>query len=245
MNRLAYRLGLWSSGLAALALLIFTACFIVIVLRPPLFLWTDLPSFLAYRREHGQFFVLLAQSCCVALGPLYVIMLNSLLESAAAEQRVLARLALALGIVFATLTGIHYFMQISAVRWNIEQGTTQEIEHFLQARPYSMISAVNMLGWTLFLGLSSLFAAPLFTGNRLRTAIRRLFWANGVFCLLAGVGYVFDLVVLLFVTINLGMGGALTAIFCLIWLDYRRQGRHAPHALAGSDGCDMAFQKAD
>ena len=44
----------------------------------------------------------------------------------------------------------------------------------LTARRYliAAISAANMLGWTVFLGLSSLFVALVFTGSRLETAIR-------------------------------------------------------------------------
>lgn len=229
MQRLPMRLGLWSSGLIAVAWLIFTACFVLIAVRAPLFIWTDLPAFLAHHREHGQALALLAQTCCVAVGPLTVILFNSLYETVAPSHKVLARPALLFALGFAVLTGIHYFMQISAVRWNLDQGQTAGIEHFLQARPYAMISAVNMLGWTLFLGLASLFVAPLFAGSRLRVAIRRLWWANGFFCLVAGAAYVFDFVVVLFISINVGMGGAFTALAVLIWLDYRRQLRQVEH----------------
>ena len=68
-----------------------------------------------------------------------------------------------------------------------------------------------MLGFTLFLGLASLFVAPLFGGSRLQKFIRYSFLANGMFCLLGGVGFALGIDWLVFITSNLGMGGAVLA----------------------------------
>jgi hypothetical protein len=77
-------------------------------------------------------------------------------------------------------------------------------------------------GWSLFLGLSSLLAAPLFGGQRLEKLIRAFFIINGVCCLLGGIGYVFDLTTLVFLTIDLGMGGSVMAITAALCVFFRR-----------------------
>jgi hypothetical protein len=222
MNSIATRLGFWSSCLAAIAFLIFTACFIIIAIRYPLFFWTDFPAYVTYTRQYDRTLVYIAQACMLCFGPLYLIMLSSLYDYVPAPQRILVRVALTFAVVFATTTAIHYFMQISVVRLNLAQGELEGLEHFLQARPYSAISAVNMVGWTLFFGVSSLFVAQVFNGSQLARTICWLFVANGLFCLAAGIGYLFDAQLLLFVTINLGMGGAVTALTILLSFYFRR-----------------------
>jgi hypothetical protein len=154
-----------------------------------------------------------------------VVLVNSIHELAPAEKRVLSRLALIFGALFAVLVAQFYFVQVTAVRWNVDRGTLQGIEQFIQAKPDSALAAANMLGWTVFFGLSSLFVAPVFVGGRLATAIKVLFILNGTFCLLAGIGFVLDLTALVFVTINLGMGGAVTAATILLAVYFRRLGR--------------------
>jgi hypothetical protein len=222
MNTIAQRLGFWSSALAALTFLIFIVCFAIIAATQPLFIWTNMDSYIAYRQTYGVGFATVAQAAMLCFGPLYVLILNSVYETVADGRKILVRAALALAVGFAMLTGMHYFVQISAVRLNFNRGTFQGIEHFLQAKPDSPLAAINMLGWTIFFGLSSLLVAPVFRGNRLQAAIRRLFWINGVCCLLAGVGFVLDWVALVFVTINLGMGGAVTALTVLLALHFHR-----------------------
>jgi hypothetical protein len=222
MNKLAARLGFWSSFGGAAAFLLFIVCFTAIALTNPLFTWTNLSDYLAYNQKYDQTFRYIAQTAMLCFGPLYVLMLNSIHDFARDEMKPLSRAAIAFGAIFAALIGIHYFVQISAVRLNVDKGQVEGIEQFLQANPSSAIMAVNMLGWTLFLGLSSLFIAPVFSGSKLAGAIRLLFLLNGAFCILAGIGYVFEIVPLVFVTINLGMGGCVTALTILLCFFFRR-----------------------
>lgn len=231
MNRISIQIGFWSSLLAAIACFLFTACFMAIVIVNPLFIWTNLSDYLTYTQLHSQAFAYAAQTAMLCFGSLYLLLLHSIYEYAPHEKKILIRIALSFGVIFAALTGIHYFVQITTVRWQISQGQLAGIEQFLQAKPDSVIAAVNMLGWTLFFGLSSLFVAPVFAGSKLACAIRRLFLANGIFCLLGGVAYVFKIVLLVFVTINLGMGGAITTLTILLCFFFRRENRSGEQTL--------------
>ncbi|HZD10906.1 MAG TPA: hypothetical protein VE553_06150 [Candidatus Binatia bacterium] len=211
MNALSRKLGFWSALLCTLTFVLFTICFVAILATSPLFVWTNLAAYVAYVQENNQFFKHLAQLAMLLFGPLFVLLLSSIHDYAHAERKVLARTAISFGAIFAALSGIHYFVQLSIVRHNVAGGELQGLEQFVQANPAAAVLAINMLGFTLFLGLASLFVAPVFGGNRLENAIRYSFLANGVFCLLGGVGYALQISWLVFLCTNLGMGGALLA----------------------------------
>jgi hypothetical protein len=99
----------------------------------------------------------------------------------------------------------------------------------VQANPGSAVSAVNMLGWSLFLGLSSLFVAPIFSGSRLALVIKLAFLSNGIFCLLGGIGYVFGWLLLLFLSINIGMGGAVMTATVALSILFARSKKVVEH----------------
>jgi hypothetical protein len=222
MNRLTTRIAFGASAFSAMLFIIFIGSFVGIALTSPLFVWTNLSDYLSYVNAHSQLLKYIAQTSMLLFGPAFVVLVSCIYEMAGVNQKVFTRIALAFAVVFAALIGIHYFIQISAVRLSISKGHLEGIEQFLQGKPDSAVSAVNMLGWTLFFGLSSLFVAPAFSGDMIQRTIRFLFIINAVCCLLAGVGYVVENVALVFLTINLGMGGCVTILSFLLAIHFRR-----------------------
>lgn len=81
-----------------------------------------------------------------------------------------------------------------------------------------------MLGWTVFLGLSSLFIAPLFRGSRasFERWIRISFLANGVNGMLALAGFLSQSFLLTFLTMFLGLGGTVFGITISMWIFFSR-----------------------
>lgn len=227
MNRLSINLGFWSALLSAATFIIFTICFVAILLVNPLFIWTDFADYVAYNNANNQFFKHLAQFMMLLFGLLYVVLLNSIHDYAQDEKKTLARVSLTFGAIFAALIGIHYFLQISVVRSNLEAGQLGGLEQFIQGNPRSAVSGINMLGWSVFLGLSSLFIAPVFSGGRLEKVIRYSFLANGVFMLLGAAAFVFDITVLLFLVMNIGMGAAVLLFTISLSVLFRRMGKTA------------------
>ena len=230
MNAVSAKLGFWSSFGGAVAFLLFTVCFIAIAMISPPLIWTNLADYVASTLQYNQVFKYIAQTAMLLFGPLYVLMLSSLHDFASTEKKPLTRAALAFGLVFATLVSLSYFVQLSAVRLNVDKGHTEGIELFIQSRPDSVITAINMLGWTLFMGLSSLFVAPVFSDSKLEKALTILFSLNGAICLLAGIGYVIDNIALVFLTITFGMGGTVTVITILLcfFFDRKRKIKEQP-----------------
>lgn len=230
-NPTAVKIGLTAAILSAAAFIIFTAAFIAIAVTQPLYTWTNLAEAVAYREAHGAFWATLAQTMMLCFGILYVLLLNSIYELTSVQHRFLMRTSLHFGLGFAILTGIHYFLQISVVRLNLLQGELAGLEQVMQANDHSAVSGINMLGWTIFFGLSSLFAAAAFpTAERLSKTIRWLLMINGVCCLIGGVAFTMEWLVVLFLAINFGMGGAVTVLTVLLTIWFGRLYKKVPAA---------------
>jgi hypothetical protein len=209
-NRISIKIGFWSAFLSAILFLIFTICFIIVFTTPPLQYWTNIADYAAYTNKVSQPFKYIAQAAMLLFAPLYVLLLNSFHDIAASDKKVLTRISLCFGIIFAILISSHYFIQLSSVRQNIFLGKLEGLEQFVQANPYSASSSINMLGWTLFFGLSSLFIAPIFANGKLEKFIKYIFILNGISVMIGGIGFIFNLTTLIFITINFFMGGAIT-----------------------------------
>ena len=120
-NLLALRLGYWSAFLMVITFVVFTVAFIAIPLTGPLFIWHDLAGYLAYVRSGHTFFQDLARWMMLLFGPLVVILFASLYELVDGERKLLARIGLSFAVIFAALTGINYFVQLTAVRLAIQK----------------------------------------------------------------------------------------------------------------------------
>jgi hypothetical protein len=225
VSPLALRLGFWSAVTAFLTFIIYTICFTAILLSSPVFTWTNLADYVAYNSAYGGPFRSLAQFAMVLFGLSLVVLLNSIHECTRPGQKILTRISMGFALLFAVTIGMHYFAQLSAVRLSFLKGQIEGLEHFLQANPYSILSAINMLGWTIFLGLTSLFVAPVFSGTRRERLIRLALLLNALFCLSGGVGYVWEITWLVFVTTTLGMGAAVSVATAALAFWFRRKGR--------------------
>ena len=224
-DRLASKLGFWAAVTASLTFVLYTICFVAILRTSPVFMWTTLADYLAYTEAYGGPFQPLAQGAMILFALSFVVVLNAIHARTSPEKRVLTRVALSFGLLFAVAVSIHYFAQLSAVRLAILEGHTEGLEHFVQGNPYSMLSAINMLGWSVFLGLASLFVAPMFSAGGAEGVVRLALLLNGVFCLSGGIGYVFEITWLVFVTTTLGMGGAVLVAMTALAIWFGRGGR--------------------
>ncbi|MBX2999954.1 MAG: hypothetical protein KF893_15645 [Caldilineaceae bacterium] len=223
MNRLSMQLGFWSATLGALMFVVYTVAFVAILLVSPLFLWTNFADYVEYTRRYHTLWPELGRLSMLIFSLLFVVLLASLEEYARAEEKILVRISRSFALGLAVLAGSFYFVQISAVRINFQNGEMVGLEQVIQGNPYSAFAALNMMGWTVFFALSSLFVAPIFHGGRLERVIRWAFLINGISCLLGAVGYIFENIALIFVTINLIMGGAILVVTVGLAIFFRRK----------------------
>jgi hypothetical protein len=222
VNISSSKLGFWSAVGCVVTFIFYTVCFVAILMNAPIFTWTNFQDYVAYTNAYNQTWKYIAQTDMLLFGILYIILLNSIYDQAQPNVKGMLRLGLIFGVLFALLSGAHYFVQITTVRLSIQKGYTDGLLQFIQAYPYSGLAAMNMLGWTLFLGLSSLFVAPAFAGDRLAKLLRFSFIANGLFCLIGGIGYVFEITLLVFFCTTLGMGAAVTTFSIALCFWFRR-----------------------
>lgn len=198
--------GWWSAMICLAAFIIWIIAFTGIAIQAPLFYWTNLEDYMDHVHAHSQFLPNLARSFMIVFSLGYMILTMVINEFALPERKILTKIALVFAIMFATVSSIHYFVQISYVRFAIANEEYAGLEHFLQSNPTSFLSSVNMLGWTLFLGLSNLF---LYAGLSHPTASRGIrigIFINAVSCIFGGIGYLFQIDLLTFIFMNLGIG---------------------------------------
>jgi len=165
MCKSSARLGFWSALTGISAFVVYILSFVIILFINPAFTWTDFNAFLAYTAKYDQFFKYLAMFFMLVYGICFVIQLVCIDEFIDKSKHFYAKLAMLFGLGFAVLIGINYFIQLSAVRLQLESGQTEGLEQFIMSFPISGIASINMLGWTLFFGLASLFRACLTTAR--------------------------------------------------------------------------------
>jgi hypothetical protein len=222
MKSISIKLGYLTSLICIATFVIWTICFVAIFKVNPIFKWTNLANYITYTSNYNQSFKYLAQFSMLLFAPAFLIMLHSIDDYASVDKKILSRISISFATIFAACIGIYYFIQISSVRLSIAKGQIAGLEQFIQSNPISGIAGINMVGWTLFFGLSCLLIAPIFTGSRLNKVIKYAFISNGIICILGGIGYVFDNIILIFLTLNFGMGAATLAATIALLVFFRR-----------------------
>lgn len=122
MNKTALQAGYWSSVIAIVTFIVYIICFVAIFIMEPVFTWTNVENYLSIVQTSNQFFKHIAMAFMIVFGVCYVIQVCSIEEIAAASKKYYAVLAKLFGTGFCVLIGINYFLQIIAVRLQINAG---------------------------------------------------------------------------------------------------------------------------
>lgn len=206
MNKIVLNTGLWSAIICLTSFIVWIISFTGIAVQSPLFYWTNIEDYVDYINSNSQFFQYLAKSFMIIFSLAYMILMMVFYELTIAERKILTKIGIVFSIIFALVSSIHYFVQISSVRMAIAANEYSGLEHFIQSNPTSFLSSVNMLGWTLFLGLSTLFV---YTGLNHKSGVKGIrlgLLINSVSCIFGGIAYLFQIDLLTFVFMNLGIG---------------------------------------
>jgi hypothetical protein len=145
--------------------------------------------------------------------PLVVILMAAVHGAAAPDRKALGLIALSFAVIMAGLTSGVHFTALTAGR---QTGfTTLEWP--------STAYALELLAWDVFLGLSLLFASPVFVGNGVFTAARWSLALAGVLCLVGALGPITGKMMLQRIGI-LGYGVGLPVSFVILARVFRRGG---------------------
>lgn len=208
MNQPYRWLGLWASAVSLATFVLYTLCFVWIAVTQPAFVWTNGADYVSYVQTHSQTPKLAAMALMILFSLSFLVQLECLRERIAGHRAIYLRIATHLAVAFSVLISINYFIQLGAARLMIAAGKAQGIEQLVQANPNSAVFAVNLLGWTVFLGVSCVFAALALGPGRPERVMRIAFLVNGAMMLTSAVAYVLGIQVILALFMFLGLGAA-------------------------------------
>jgi hypothetical protein len=218
MNRTVALAGFWAAVTTTALNVLFTTGILAIPATP----WTNAQAFARSFRPVE----ILPSIPSLLLGPAVVVMMLSVHYYASQEKKILSLSAAAFAILYAALTGANYFVQITAVRLSIlNGGDIDALAPFIMANPQSAMLAIDTLGY-FFLFLATLFAAPVFGGDRLENAIRWLLIVSGALGLLGIIGFALGQQMVYF--IGLMVSGlpflAMTTLLAVLFFHYIKEG---------------------
>ena len=222
MDASARRTGILAAWICLASIVVWFFSFGMIAASGPLFQWTDASSYYQYVKEYPSIVPDLAKGFMIIFSLAFWVMHLSFTESMQPANRFYSKLGIAFLSLFALLSAMHYFIQISTVRIHIARDTTAGLDQFLQANPSSASLAITMLGWTVMLGLGSLFFGLSLERKGRQSVLRLFHFLNAGFALLALIGFLLPNDPLTFLAINVGVGGCITLIPILVLLYFLR-----------------------
>lgn len=156
--------------------------------------------------SYPQLFKHLGMAAMIGFCCCYLVLVAAIAETLPPASRLFSELAKLLALGFVVVSGLAYFVQLTATRFQLEAGYGAEILQLTQSFPSSALNAANIFGWTLLYGLSTLFLA--LACRKLRQAKPLFGWAlaNAAVVGLGGLGYLLNLQLVVFFCLNLGLG---------------------------------------
>ncbi|MFQ3614138.1 MAG: hypothetical protein SNJ68_10545 [Cyanobacteriota bacterium] len=113
------------------------------------------------------------------LGSAFLVLMISVHQWAAPDQKIWSQIAVAFATAYGVLTGLVYFTQLTLIAPRMARGTVAGLEPFLFVPFESFLYAVDILGYS-FMSLATLFAANVFTESGLQQVVRLFLTANGL-----------------------------------------------------------------
>jgi hypothetical protein len=221
-NQLTFKIGFWSSILFALSGVGYAVGMVTLLFAFPIPQWNGVNETIATFSQSYINYYSLCQTMAFISAPIFIIMLCCVHEYASTTKKILTRISICFGIIFATFSSMNYFVQFTAVRLSILNGQLEGLEQFVQWNPTSAFYSLNLLGWTLFLGLSSFFIAPIFLNEKKGNLIKWLLILNGITCVLGTVAVVFEMMIYLAIY-PLLMTVLITTASVLVGMVFRRR----------------------
>ncbi|HJQ24752.1 MAG TPA: hypothetical protein VKA60_12620 [Blastocatellia bacterium] len=132
-------------------------------------------------------FLAILELLIILVAPPMVVMMASVHSYAPRSKKIYSLTALCFMTLFAGMTMSIHFVQLTIAR-RIESAGIAPLSVIFFSKWPSVLFALDLLAWDLFLGLSLLFAAPVFKGGRLHRWVRNFMTVSGGLCLAGIVG---------------------------------------------------------
>lgn len=211
--RSEYKLGFWSSILSALFALVWFITYSMRDAIAPMPGWQDLGAYAEAYTPLRLLYVypslLLAMSFIVLLASIYRVMEE--------KDKVWGLIALAIGVVYATMASINYTIQAVAVRMSLAHGEIAGIEMFLPDNPHSIFGA--LANSYVYMALAMVFLGFAFRGGKLQNWIRWILLLQVITAIGQAGWSFFDLNLGLFIATSMVwvLGAPVVFILLAIW----------------------------
>lgn len=127
----------------------------------------------------------LAGVTVLLMAPALIVLVACIQAYAPRNKKVLSRIGSTFLVAFAVLALINRFLQLTVLAQQADGLALFDLYNL-----HSVALALEMLSWGFFLGLATLFVAPVFARGTLEHWIRGLLITNGILCIASGIGYV-------------------------------------------------------
>ena len=206
----------WAAVIGLGTFVLFMLSFLTILFVNPPFTWNGMDAFVQYTKSNPQAFKYLGMLSMLLYSLIFVVIV--LCERATLQNsgRLFADIAAAFALAFCVCICLNYFIQLTATRLQIMQGVSEGVLQFTQSFPISALTAINMLGWTVFYGLSTAFLYLAYKTTEAK-ALRRFCLMNSALMLISAFGYAFQWIFVLALCMNIGLGAAgFDMLWCLM-----------------------------
>lgn len=219
MKKTKFKMGIWAGILSAIFSILW---FITFSMKDTIQAMPDWHNLEAYAEAYSLMrFIYLFPSLLLPIS--YIILLVCLHLTINEDKKLWSLIALAIGIVYATMASINYNIQAVAVRLSLAAGETQGIEMFIPDNPNSIFNA--LANSYIYLAGSMFFTGFIFTNGQLAKWIRGLLWAQ-IITAIGQVGYsMFDMAETIFIVTSMVwvLGAPAAFIMIAIWFRKRDQ----------------------
>src|SRR3990172_4777914 len=182
-SRSVRKLGYWSALGSTVFSIEFAAAAIASCLAP-LPSWDGIESFAeAFRTMH-----ILPGAFALFLIPCLVALMATIYHVSSEDRRLYGLLGLVFSLVYASLLGVNYAVQLVVLRPNLLRGETEGMALFALTNPFSVFWDLELFGYG-FMMLSLITAAFVFARIGLEGWVRKLFLLNGPVNILATVAF--------------------------------------------------------
>ncbi len=179
MDSLANSIGFWSAVVIALLVFLIDAG---MILSTILFPMTKITNIETYASSFNSM-QMLPFVPSLLLAHAFVIMMFCIHHFASNDKKILSQLSFSFAIICAAVLSIHYYIQLTVVQQGLINNETTGLWQLAAPNPHSFFWTFAALGYG-FMGISLLFAAPVFSDKSERF-LKWLFVANGF----VGVGF--------------------------------------------------------
>ena len=175
----ARRIGMWS----AIAIVLLAAAYIT---TGVIWLTVNTSAAQAQGLEPSEPFLTILETLILLFTPPLVALFAAIHAYAPSNRKTCSLAAFGFAVILAGITGLVHFVQLTAIRRTTSKAIAEVFALYDPTGRLAPVLAADLAAWDFFLGFGLLFAAPIFKGGRLQTAIRASMILSGVLCL-AGV----------------------------------------------------------